>query len=343
MNGQPLTTNSATINVLPFINDTIPVYFTVILSDNTLNQGTIINMQILYGRAEILTLPLIKILNGKAVAILVTATYNSLEYVDILYLKALYHPQNVNNFARLSQKIPLGIFTDINANTIIGNDIQARADMINDYHVVYLSVVQQVYSAAYSKELELEYNGTVGLLSNSANPDALFLLLARLANVRLINYDLELFISQYIYYRLGAPALGDGYAVYIDDNISNPSAYWNLGILGYTELDATPPQTILAPPNFAEVLQNLKWEVFNASGFTPEFKQEITNLIVRVSRADLGNPVTFDNAVSPVDTLEFDLIGPTYPFDPRLLYGRCIEYIGNNDYPLNIIGYKKIT
>lgn len=326
----------ASINVLPLVGNQIQVYFTVIDTDNSLNEVTIDSLTLMYGNLEFTQPNLFKPLDNLGNAILVKATYNSIQYASILYVKAIYGPQKANNFSRIIQKIPLGIFTDINSDTIIGNDMQARADMFNDAGLIYLEIVQQVYSTQYSPQLEFEYNNTIGLLSNSVYPEQLFLAFARLATVRLINYDLELFISQYIYYRLGAPVSGDGYAVYINDHIDSSSDYWNLGIPGNTELGST---TILAPNNFNPVLQNLQWKVFNAASFTPEFKEEIANLIVRISRADMGNPVTFSNAITPVDE-GFTLIGPTYPNDPRLIDDRCLEYIGNPAYPLNIIGYK---
>ena len=58
-----------------------------------------------------------------------------------------------------------------------------------------------------------------------------------------------------------------------------------------------------------------------------------------MSRADVGNIVQFFND-EPTDN-GFTLIGATYPNDPRLIYNRCLQYLGDEEYPLNILGYTK--
>lgn len=326
----------ATVNSLPVVGNQIQAYLTAIDNDDSLNQVTIDSLSIMYGNVALTQPNLFKPLDNLGIAILVKGTYNGIQYASILYTKAIYPSVRANNFARIAQKIPLGIFTDISADTIIGNDVQARADMFTDAGNTYLDVVQQVYSTAYSSPLEFEYNDTMGLLSNSVYPEQLFLAFARLATVKLTSYDLELFVSQYIYYRLGAPASGNGYAVYLDDNINSTAPYWNLGIPGNTELGST---TVLAPNNFNPVIQNLQWYIFNAGAFTDEFKEEITSLVLRISRADLENTVNFTSDIDPTSD-GFTLVGPTYQNDPRLIYGKCLEYIGEEAYPLNIIGYQ---
>ncbi len=230
------------------------------------------------------------------------------------------------------QKIPYGIFDSITPNDQVGVDMMARANMVDDYYDQYYFVVNQVYSGSYSPQLEYEYNGTIGLLSNSNNPVQLFKLLASLVSVKLNVYDLELFVSKYIYYRTGAIC-----AIYINDGVLTPGAYWILDDPSYSILDST---TILAPDSVT-VIQNLTWTIYNGGTFSSEFQTEITNLILRISRADIGNTVNFSSIVDP--TLDgFILIGPTYPYNPKLLYGQCILYVGDTLFPLNIIGYKKI-
>lgn len=345
-------TPDAIINVLPIVSNQTQVYFTVILSDNSLNQATITSAVVLYGNVSIVTPSIFIAIDDKPIGILYTATYSGITYVDILYTKAISQDVTPNNFNRIIQKIPYGVFlggTSSNTlvevspnqfimqpssdNTIVGNDMMARALMTDNYYKEYFKVAQEVYSSSYTTQLEYEYNGTIGLLSTSAYPNQLFALLATLPTYFLNTYDLELFVSQYIYFRLGTIS-----AVYIDDHISSPTGYWILGIAGSTELGST---TILAPDNYTPVIQNLDWLIFNSSAFTTEFKQEIIDLIIRISRADLGNSVAFTPIINPVED-GFTLIGPTYPLDPRLIFDKCIQYIGPEAYPLNIIGYQNI-
>jgi hypothetical protein len=322
----------ASINNLPLIGNVLPIYMTVILNDNSLNQITITSLKTLYGNVT-LHQPNVLIINDvNPIAVLVIGTYSGTEYINIIYLNGIRQPQTPNNFAKLVQKIPKGIFNDITTETVVGQDFNARALMINDYYDQYFNVAKQVYSFNYSPQLEFEYNGTVGLLSNNYDSTNLFLWFSSLNIVALNSYDLELAISQYIWFRLGISS-----PVYINDHVFSVEGYWNLGIPTLTELDST---TILAPESVAPAIYNLVWTIYNSNSFSNEFKQEITNLILRISRADIGNIVTFSNIVDPLDD-KFTLVGYTYPNDPRTLYNKCTQFLGTADYPLNIVAYIK--
>ncbi len=64
-------------------------------------------------------------------------------------------------------------------------------------------------------------------------------------------------------------------------------------------------------------------------------------MVLRISRADIGNTLFYSNdVVPPIPT--FDIVGYTYPNDPRTIYSKCIQYLGDEEYPLNIIAYIKI-
>ena len=336
---------TAVINVLPSVGNAVQIYFTVILSDNTLNQATITNCTTLYGNVYYPSTSIFIAQNGDPIAIAVTATLGGATYVSILYTKAILQQAVPDNFSRIVQKIPLGVFTAgiepayvdgngtiINPGTIVGNDMYARSRMVNDYYQQYYFVVNQVYASTYSPQLEYEYNGTVGLFTTSVYPVQLFHILTSAATVYLNSYDLELFVSKYIYYRLGTVS-----AVYIDDHVTLPGGYWNLGIVGSSEMGIT---TILAPEQIVPIVENLVWQIFNSSAWPEAFFVEIIALVTRMSRADIGNNFMFFNDAHPTAP-NFTLIGPTYFADPRLLYNKCLEYIGDGACPLNIIGYQR--
>lgn len=336
---QPYNVVSASINVLPTIGQVVAIYFTVI--DNlastlpiqgSVQQATITNLKLVYGSATIDNTHFTVIANDNSpVAIEVAATYDGIVYVDVLYFKAIYYQTTPDNFQRIVQKIPKGIFTSFDPQTsIIGADVFARASMADDYYDVYNNVANQVFSTIYSSELEFEFNGTVGLLSNSVYIPELFQLLSALATVKLTIYDLELFFSKYINFRLGLVS-----AVYIDDHLIDPAFYWVLGVSTLGD------DTILAPEDYDRP-RPLNWNIYNASSFTIEFKEELQLLVNRISRADIGNIITYYNDVHPPAD-EFDNLGGTYPNDYRLVYGRCLEYQGIAAYPVDVVGYLNLA
>lgn len=352
-------TVTATINVLPSIGNFVKMYGQAIFSDTdpemdgTLTDATILSATVLYGNAVIQEIDgdfyfVPKDTNGLAIKLVLTVIDTD-RYVYILYTNAVYSQELPNNFMRLSQKIPKGIFTDIrstqvnpNTNeTIIGSEIgmilKAKAMMADDYYSSFFNVQNQVFSSSYSQELEYEYNNTVGLLSDSVYINDLFHLFSSIGIYGLNAYDLELLISQYIYFRLGTSS-----AVYIVNDSSPVQQYWLLGIQGFTELgsNGTDGTAILAPDDYDPVLENITWYIYNSGSFTDEFKAEVTAMILRVSRTDIGNVVNFSTIANPVDD-GFTAIGPTYKTDPRAIYGKCLQYIDKSNYPLNILGYVK--
>lgn len=335
------------VNVLPIVGQATQIYFTVIDSTNALTQATITSLRVLYGNA------IISVITGQFIpsdnnplAILVSATWtDSNTYINILYTKAILPqlnfansstPTNTTNinYTRLVQKIPLGIFNAINNNTLIGQILLSKSQMINDYYTYYNNVANQVYSDVYSSQLEYEYNGTVGLLSNSSYPNQLFHLLASLNIVALNVYDLELFLTKYIYYRIGTSC-----AVYINDGIHSLAGYWLLAVSGSGELGV---HTVLAPDNLSPNVQNIVWNIYNSASFTNNFKKEIANLIIRIGRADLLNVALFNTKSDPtVDG--FSSVGATYFGDPRIAFDLSLQYLGDSSYPLNIIGYGTLS
>ena len=328
---------NAVINQLPIIGYSVPYFVTLQNYSTTppgaFSQNTITNAEIVYGNVTLIAIGLFIALDNSPIAIKITSTDTDDNiYYNILYTKAIY-PQSIpNNFVSIIQKIPFGIFSDTSLNSLVGQIFKAKSQCIDDYYKQYLYVQGQVYSDNYSADLEYEYNQTVGLLSNNYDTIGLFHLFSTLPTVALNSYDLELFISQYIWYRLGISC-----PVYINDHVDPIGAYWYLGKPGFSELGIT---TILAPDDYTPAVQDLQWVIYNSSSFTVAFQQEITNLITRISRADIGNPVIFNPIVNPVDD-GFTYWQYTYPNDPRLIYNKCLAYTGDQNFPLNILGYTK--
>lgn len=322
---------TAQIDVIPYVGSQIKTYLTVIYDDASLNQADIINISVYSGNAYIFNIDTFIPLDTNPICIQVTGILDSVEYTQLLYVTALFPNLVPDNYKLLVQKVAKGVFDTLEPTSVQGFIFSAISQMINDYYVEYYRVLNQVYSFEYSPQLEFEYNGTIGLLSDSVHPSNLFELFASLSTVRLTTYDLELCVSRYIYYRKGITC-----AVYLNEFITGLD-FWTLGIPGLTELDST---TILAPDEYRNSVKNLQWTIYNAADFSLTFQEEVTNFIVRISRADLGNLVTYSSIPDPIED-DFTFVGFTYPDDPRLLYERCLEFIGEENFPLNIVGYRK--
>jgi hypothetical protein len=319
----------ALLNTLPEVGNTTQVFMTLIDDDYSYNQLNVLKLKILYGKCIIQDKTFTPT-NNQPLAILVTGIFEDKEYIDILYTKAIIGNIMPDHYNLLCQNIPSGIFKSLLMTDVIGNIIYAISSLLINYYYVYFSVLNQLFSFEYSQDLEYQYNGTKGLLSDSKYLPQLFQLLSATGSYYLNTYDLELYISQYIYFRLGIVC-----AVYLDEHINDFSRYWQLGISGSSELGVT---TRLPPQDFQPIIADLKWTIFNSTSFSMFFRQEIQDLINRVSRADIGNKVIFDNSVTPPEQ-HFKYVGYTYKGDPRTIYGKCIEYCGFDNYPLNIKGY----
>ena len=335
-------TNQFSLNQLPVVGGKYQVYCSyithdnIVLANNTINVATITNIKLVYGNVNIEqnnNIFFITPLTNNRFTLLCTATYikNNITYtlVGYYYGKAVYETLPTNNYNSLASKFPKGVFADLSQTSIIGAIIYATSKLVDDWYVKYQTVKQQIFSNQYSQDLEYELNSTKGLLSNSVYPTETMRLLNSLPTYQLNTYDMELFVSQYIWYRLGKSC-----AIYIDDFIVNPANCWILGSEQYSILDST---TILQDEKNI-VKTKIVWYIFNSSTFTEQFKSEIQQLVLNISRCDLKNEIIFDNNLTPLLT-QYDYIGYTYKNDPRMLYGKCIQFTGQQHYPLNIIGY----
>lgn len=326
--------SQAVINKLPVKGLTYPIYITITADGSPLDVATITNVSILYGNVTVGINPAYFLpQDNQPIALAITSIYNGATYFNILYTKAIYGQQMPDNFRLLIQKLPLGVFTDTSKDSEVGGIFAAKAQMIDDYYLQYFYTQKQAFASTYSPQLEYEYNQTVGLLKQSVYVTNLFNLLSSLNTVALNTYALELFVTKYIYYRIGSTC-----AVYINDHVSPFSKFWNLGHPIYGVLGST---TVLAGEGDTPAVLSLDWTIFNsnATNFTIEFKSELTKLIIRISRADINNTIAFNAAVDPVTAGGFTAQSYTYPNDPRMIYGKCLAYLGDNAFPLNILGY----
>ncbi len=330
-------TTKFSLNQLAAVGGKYQIYCTYITHDNhKINVATVTDIKIIYGNVSIEhynNIFYITPFTNNRFTLLCTATYTqdniTNKIVGYYYGKAVYTILPTNNYNSLASKFPKGVFKDLSQKSIIGAVIYATSKLIDDWYVKYQTVKQQIFSNQYSQDLEYELNSTKGLLSNSVYPTETMRLLNSLSTYQLNTYDMELFVSQYIWYRLGKSC-----AVYIDDFVVNLANCWILGSEQYSILDST---TILQDePNIVKT--KIVWYIFNSSTFTESFKSELQQLIFNKSRCDLKNDVIFDNNETP-PLSNYDNVGYTYKNDPRMLYGKCIQFTGQQNYPLNIVGF----
>lgn len=316
--------------LLPIVSKSNKLYMTSILNDNSLIQPVIVELKVLYGNVNIIGNDIYIPIDNQFYSLLVKGTYNNIDYYNVYYNKAIYGNILPNNVTKITQKLPKGVFKDLTENSVIGKIISAISQMYGDYYKNYFNLKDKLLGTNYSPELEYEYNYTQGLLSTSAYPNELFKLLIQTKQYAVNVYQIELYLSKYIYYRLNISC-----AIYISDGFNVIIPYWMLSSPTNSQLNVS---TKLAPSGYQQS-SNIKYYIYNSNTFTNDFRNEIINLIERVTRVDIGFDIIFET-IDPIDD-NFTLIGPTYLTDPRTINNRCIKYIGDNDYPLNVIGYTK--
>jgi len=315
------------------------MYMSVILNVNLMTNSihlcTINDIQVLYGNVYIddtIYTPL----DNQPYALIVIGEYNNVTYSTVYYNRAISALKTPDNRVSFIQKLPHGVFDGTSDDTLIGNIATAYAKMLNEYYNQYFYTISQVFGTSYSSNLEFEYNGTSGLLSNSLYPQELFLLFAQNKQYRLNIYDLELFISQYIYFRIGLVDGITSYAVHIEDGVVFGDGQWILNDIDNSILGHS---TILGSGNSGKQ-QNIVWTIYGIYTKT-DIQQEVINMINRMSRADIGNEIAFSihNYPTEESVPKFITSVLTFKTDLRTNANRCIAYTGLQNYPLNVIGY----
>lgn len=208
-------------------------------------------------------------------------------------------------------------------------DNGASAYIFAQLYTTMYNIFGQIYAnGGYTANWEYALNGTNNLFSNLPAARQLLALLRQAWVQTALNvFDMELFLTKYIFFRTGISTL-----VYIDDQTVNFVGYW---ILGSSSLGVN---TILAPNLSAN--PNCNIIIFNDT-FTINVQAEIEALIYRYMRADATVSIQF---VAAADIPAYGLVEVpehyTYQFDARLIYSKALQYT-NGIYPFDLIGYTK--
>lgn len=299
------------------------ISFTILNGSNLINildsVNLIFNMQltgsvtILFKHTSLLTIDTIALLN-----IQIIPAFQFVSQQDAFYL--------------INQELPSVIYTNDKYDSIGGiqpnyTDNQATAFVVGQLYQTMYEIFSQIYpNQSYTSNWEFALNGTNNLISNSPNATQIIALLAQMwTQTSLSVFNLELFLTTYIYLRTGISV-----TVYIDDNSVNFAEYW---ILGTSTLGN---DTYLAPsvPGYVSVAIT----IFNNTLGTP-FENELNALIERLMRADvITYTVNYTNISPTAPPYNLTYASYTYEFDPRLLYTKALTYIGGTA-PFNLTGY----
>lgn len=251
-------------------------------------------------------------------------------YAEIVESKIILDKEKI--YSILMQELPENVYC-LDRYDNQGNQLPMYTDNISSaqiveelYNKIY-QVFQQIYPEnQYTPYWEFALNGTTNLFSNLQYATDLLRLLNNInTEVAMTVWDLEYFLTRYIFYRTGVSTL-----VYINDYSVELSDYW---ILGISKLGVN---TKLAPAN----LENSDIQIVIFNSLTAQVQYEVNLLIQRLLRPDISYSIIFTND-NPT-TYDLVTVNYTYKFDPRLIYNKALKFLDNN-YPFNLIGYTRNT
>lgn len=269
-------------------------------------------------------------------------------YLSFTAVNPIILPQISDIYQIIKRSEPPGVYTQVQSyiddfgNTKYSNeyvDVESISTVFDTLYQDVNKIYQLLFptsgnlSPDYSsinkdglENWELSLNNTRGLLSNipssptDVNPYyniILNMLYSLLINNTGNKYDIEFFISKYLYYRSNKTISS---YVYIKEVVNVLPPFWVLGIslLGV--------DTILAPSG--PVIYNLTIYVIPQSGtLSEDLENEIINLARRLIPIAYSYSVIFDKTLSDLG-LTVNL-GQTWKFDPRLK-AFAIEFLENN-------------
>lgn len=250
------------------------------------------------------------------------------DYISLTVVNPITLPQENDVYNQFKRSEPQGVYTTlqtttdedgnlITANDYIDNTSNATvfSNLYNDVSLVY----QNTLPSGGSINWELTLNNTSGLISNQTYSNIILEMLYSLLVMNTGNkYDVEFFLSKYVWYRSNEtiPCY-----VYIQEVTADNFLFWILG-LSYLGSDTflngqslTPYQVAVyfIPQNFTTIPTSLQ--------------QELTNLVPRILPYGYTYFTFFNKSLSDLGLTQN--LGQTYKSDPRL--GEfAIEFISTN-------------
>lgn len=250
------------------------------------------------------------------------------DYISLTVINPIVLPNELNIYNQFKRSEPQGVYTTLQTTTDDQGDLFTANDYIdNTSNSTVFSNLYNDISLVYQNTLpsggninwELTLNKTSGLISNQPYTDEILEMLYSLLVMNTGNkYDVEYFLSKYIWYRSNEtiPCY-----VYIQEVTAANFLFWILGtsLLGSNTFlngqSLTPYQVAVyfIPQNFTTIPVNLQ--------------QELTNLVPRILPYGYTYFTFFDKSLSDLGLTQN--LGQTYKSDPRL--GEfAIEFVSTN-------------
>lgn len=250
------------------------------------------------------------------------------DYISLTVVNPITLPTEFNIYNQFKRSEPQEVYTtlqtsvDVDGNPIIANDYidntsnsTVFSNLYSDVSLVY----QNILPSGGSINWELTLNNTSGLISNQTYSDTILMMLYSLLVDNSGNkYDVEYFLSKYIWYRSNEtiPCY-----VYIQEVTAENFLFWILGtsLLGSNTFlngqSLTPFQVAVyfIPQNFTTIPDDLQ--------------QELTNLVPRILPYGYTYFTYFNKTLADLGLTQN--LGQTYKSDPRL--GEfALEFISTN-------------
>ncbi len=239
------------------------------------------------------------------------------DYVSLVVINPITLPTEVNVYNQIKRSEPQGVYTqnqityNDQGNTIVGNDyadVTATATVFSDLYGDVGTIYQNLLPSGGSIDWELTLNNTDGLLSYQTYSDIILsMLYSLLVNNTGNKFDVEFFLSKYIWYRTNATVQC---WVYIQEVTALNYFFW---ILGSSDLgvDTYLNATALTPYQVGIYFIPESPGVISAS-----LQLELTNLVTRILPYGYTYETNFNSTLDDLGLTQS--IGQTYKSDPRL-------------------------
>lgn len=250
------------------------------------------------------------------------------DYISLVVINPVNLPYESTIYTQIKRSEPQGVYTqlqttlDPQGDIVTANDyvdVTSTASVFNNLYADMGVVYNNLLPSGGNINWELTLNNTSGIISNQPYSNIILeMLYSLLVNNTSNKYDVEFFLSKYVWYRSNEtiPCY-----VYIQEVTIDNFLFWILGtsLLGSNTFlngqSFTPSQVgvYFIPQNFTTIPQNLQ--------------QELTNLVPRILPYGYTYFTFFNYTLDQLGLIQN--LGQTYKSDPRL--GEfAIEYISTN-------------
>lgn len=239
------------------------------------------------------------------------------DYISVVVINPVTMPSTKDLYNQIKRSEPQGVYTqlqattDVQGNIITANDyvdVNSTANVFSNLYSDIKTVYDNLLPSGGSVDWELTLNNTRGILSNQPYSDIILsMLYSLLVNNSGNKYDVEFFLSKYIWYRSNKtiPCY-----VYIREVTADNYLFW---ILGTSLLGSS---TFLNNASFTPYQVGVYFIPQVFGGIPASLQSELTNLVPRILPYGYTYFTFFNKTLADLGLTEY--ISQTYKFDPRL-------------------------